>query len=46
MTKEGYYLENHQVEPDVKQPMDFTEALQGRDTQLKRAVEVLRSEVK
>ena len=46
MTKEGYYLENHQVEPDVKQPMDFTEALQGRDTQLKRAVEVLRSEMK
>ncbi len=46
MTKDGYYLENHQVEPDVKQPLDFNEALQGRDTQIKRAVEVLCAEVK
>lgn len=45
MTKEGYYLENHQVEPDVKQTLDFPEVMQGKDTQLKRAVEVLSADV-
>ena len=45
-TAEGYFLENHQLEPDVKAPLDFTKALKGVDTQLETAVEVLLKELK
>lgn len=40
-TDEGYYLENYQLEPDVKVALDFNEALNGNDTQIKAATEVL-----
>lgn len=40
-TADGYYLENHQVEPDIKAPLDFTKALTGSDTQMEAAVREL-----
>lgn len=40
-TAEGYYLENHQLEPDIKVPLDFNEILNGHDTQMKAAVQEL-----
>lgn len=44
-TKEGYYLENHQLEPDVKAPLDFAKVLKGNDTQMETAVKVLMQEL-
>ncbi|MBL0126299.1 MAG: PD40 domain-containing protein [Flavobacteriales bacterium] len=37
----GNYLENHQLEPDVKQSLDPGVVSQGRDQQLEAAVKVL-----
>lgn len=37
----GNYLENQQLEPDVKQPLDPGAVSQGRDQQLEEAVKVL-----
>ncbi len=37
----GNYLENQQLEPDVKQPLDPGAVSQGRDQQLEAAVKVL-----
>ena len=45
-TAEGYVLENHQLEPDVKVPLDWTKALNGKDTQLEAAVRILLEELK
>lgn len=45
-TAEGYYLENHQMNPDVVVRLDFNKALSGTDTQIEKAVEVLRQEIK
>lgn len=45
-TAEGYYLENHQLDPDVLVRLDFDRLLVGSDTQLSKAVEVLLSETK
>jgi putative peptidase/protease family protein len=44
--KDGRYLENTQMEPDVVVPLDPTKVLQGIDTQLVKAVEVLKAETK
>lgn len=44
--KEGYYLENHQMTPDVVVPLDPTKVLRGEDTQLEAAVKVLKDETK
>ena len=43
---DGRYLENTQMEPDVVVPLDPTKVLQGVDTQIEKAVEVLRAETK
>ena len=43
---DGRYLENTQMEPDVVVPLDPTKVLQGIDTQIEKAVEVLRAETK
>lgn len=45
-TKEGYYLENHQMNPDVIVRLDFDKALSGSDSQIEKAVEVLSQEIK
>lgn len=45
-TAEGGYLENLQLEPDVKVSLDFKKALSGKDSQLERAVEELLKDVK
>lgn len=45
-TAEGGYLENLQLEPDVKVSLDFEKALSGKDSQLERAVEELLKDVK
>ena len=37
----GNYLENQQLEPDVRQPLDPGIVSQGRDQQLEAAVKVL-----
>jgi C-terminal processing protease CtpA/Prc len=37
----GHYLENQQLEPDVKQRQDYNIVIKGRDQQLEKAVEVL-----
>ncbi len=37
----GQYLENQQLEPDVKQPLDPGVVSQGRDQQLEQAVKLL-----
>lgn len=41
LTREGYYLENTQLEPDILVDNDATEASQGRDAQLEAAVKEL-----
>mgnify|MGYP001020134012 CR=1 FL=1 len=43
---DGRYLENTQMEPDVVVPLDPTKVLQGVDTQIEKAVEVLHAETK
>lgn len=40
-TAEGYYLENTQLEPDIKVANDPATVVKGEDTQLRRAVEEL-----
>jgi len=40
----GNYLENQQLEPDVKQQQDYDVVTKGRDQQLEKAVEVLLEE--
>ena len=40
-TAEGTYLENSQLEPDIKAPLDLTKAVAGEDTQLEAAVKAL-----
>ena len=40
-TAEGTYLENSQLEPDIKAPLDLTKAVAGEDTQLESAVKAL-----
>jgi len=37
----GNYLENQQLEPDIKQHQDYETVIKGRDRQLEKAVEVL-----
>ncbi len=37
----GHYLENQQLEPDVKQRQDYDIVVKGRDQQLEKAVEIL-----
>jgi C-terminal processing protease CtpA/Prc len=37
----GNYLENQQLDPDVKQPLDPGAVSTGRDQQLEEAVKVL-----
>lgn len=42
-TKEGYYLENYELQPDILVELDFNKALKGEDTQMEAAVaELLR----
>ncbi len=40
----GNYLENQQLEPDVKQRQDYEIVIKGRDQQLEKAVDVLLKE--
>lgn len=40
-TAEGYYLENFELQPDVKMPLDFRSVLQGKDTQIEAAAKTL-----
>lgn len=40
-TAEGYYLENFELEPDVKVRLDFKKALNGQDSQMEAAVKEL-----
>lgn len=37
----GNYLENHQLEPDIRQPNEYEKAVTGEDQQLEKAVEEL-----
>lgn len=45
-TAEGYYLENIQVEPDVKVSLDHEKLLRGEDTQMEAAVKTLLDDIK
>ena len=45
-TAQGTYLENDQLEPDVKAPLDLIKAQSGADTQLETAVKELMKELK
>ena len=45
MDKQGNYLENNQLEPDVKVKNQPDELINGEDSQLQKAVEVLMKEV-
>lgn len=45
-TEEGDYLENKQLEPDVRVPLDYVRIEQGEDSQLEEAVRVLLQEIK
>ncbi|WP_152567342.1 S41 family peptidase [Porphyromonas sp. COT-290 OH860] len=45
-TAEGDYLENKQLEPDVRIPLDPKKALEGTDTQLEAAVRILLEDLK
>lgn len=40
-TDEGYYLENYELQPDVKAELDLSKALEGDDTQMAAAVKEL-----
>ena len=44
-TAEGTYLENAQLEPDIKAPLDLNKAVNGEDTQLEVAVKELLKEI-
>ncbi|RUT78129.1 S41 family peptidase [Ancylomarina longa] len=41
----GQYIENHQIEPDIKVANEYEEAIKGKDQQLQKAVESLLSEL-
>jgi len=41
----GQYIENHQIEPDIKVANEYEEAIKGNDQQLQKAVESLLSEL-
>ena len=43
---DGRYLENTEMVPDVIGPLAPTKALKGQDSQIEKAVEVLRAETK
>ena len=45
-TSEGYYLENTQLEPDVKVGNDPATVVKEEDTQLRAAVESLLNDLK
>ena len=45
-TAEGNYLENTQLEPDVKVANDPATVVKGEDTQLRKAVETLLNDLK
>ncbi len=45
LTAEGKYLENAQLEPDIKAPLDLNKAINGEDTQLEAAVRELLKEL-
>lgn len=45
-TEEGYYLENHQLEPDIKVANDPATVVKGQDLQLEAAVKALLDDVK
>ena len=45
-TSEGYYLENTQLEPDVKVANDPATVVKGEDAQLRAAVESLLNDLK
>ncbi len=44
-TAQGTYLENSQLEPDVKAPLDLNKVVGGQDTQLEAAVRELLKEL-
>jgi C-terminal processing protease CtpA/Prc len=44
-TEQGTYLENSQLEPDVKAPLDLNKVVGGEDTQLEAAVRELLKEL-
>ncbi|MDE6279864.1 MAG: peptidase S41 [Paramuribaculum sp.] len=44
-TAEGNYLENTQLEPDVKVALDKVKSVEGVDNQLKKAVETLLNDI-
>lgn len=44
-TPEGYYLENHQLEPDIKVANNPADAVNGIDAQLRAAVKELLNEI-
>lgn len=44
-TNEGYYLENHQFEPDIKVDNNPADVVKGEDTQLRTAVNELLKEL-
>ena len=44
-TAEGTYLENAQLEPDIKAPLDLNKAVNGEDSQLEVAVRELLKEI-
>lgn len=44
-TAEGFYLENYELEPDVKAPLDFKKILKGEDSQIETAVKELLREL-
>lgn len=46
LTPDGTVLEGHGVIPDITVPLDRTALLQGRDTQIERAIVYLESEMK
>ena len=45
-TRQGDFLENKQLEPDIRVPLDYNRILEGHDSQLEAAVRVLLDEVK
>ncbi len=46
MGKDGKYLENQELEPDIQQPNEPGEVSKGRDQQLEAAVKELKKGLK
>lgn len=44
-TAEGIYLENFDLEPDIKAPLDLDRAIKGEDSQIEAAVKALLKEI-